>query len=64
TTGEPIYDLNEDGLISQSDAIAVINQIGQPKDINNAVTDVDGNGIIEEADANAVIALIGTVVNE
>ncbi|MEL6270159.1 MAG: dockerin type I domain-containing protein [Chloroflexota bacterium] len=62
--GSPLalYDVNGDNIISASDAMYVINRIGQPIDPDNAAADVNGNGQIDQADAAGVIAQIGQTV--
>ncbi|MEL6152308.1 MAG: dockerin type I domain-containing protein, partial [Chloroflexota bacterium] len=57
-----LYDVNGDNIISASDAMYVINRIGQPIDPDNAAADVNGNGQIDQADAAGVIAQIGQTV--
>lgn len=53
------YDLNEDGFVTASDAVYVVNNIGS----DDALADVDQDGTVTEADANAVLAQIGTTID-
>ncbi|MEM6528061.1 MAG: dockerin type I domain-containing protein [Chloroflexota bacterium] len=52
-------DVNDDGLVSPSDVVFVLNRIGaQPTGLAEPA-DVDGDGDIDQTDANTVIAQIG-----
>lgn len=53
-------DLNNDGTISPSDAVLVVNSLGA----TNSSADVNGDGMVTQADVQLVIDAIGTTIGQ
>lgn len=53
-------DVNDDGAVTPSDAMWVLNRFGLPATGDNAPADIDGNNAINRQDVNLVIEAIGT----
>lgn len=54
-----ILDLDEDGTISPTDAIFVVNRVGQVKNTLNGLADVNKDGTINQADAQIILDNLG-----
>jgi len=55
TTITPDYDVNNDGIVSPTDAMYVINRLGS----GDTTADVNGDGNITDADVNLILAHLG-----
>jgi hypothetical protein len=53
------WDIDGDGLVSATDAIYIINRLGQSTSALNQLADLDGSGTIESTDAIAAINRLG-----
>jgi len=56
----PTPDVNQDGIVSASDVVYVLNRLGQSITTESVLADQDRDGDIEADDAQAVIDLLGT----
>ena len=57
------WDLDNNGVITPTDAIFVINRLGQITDESNALADFDGDGLIEPTDAISAVNRLGYTIN-
>ncbi|MEN8444657.1 MAG: SdrD B-like domain-containing protein, partial [Cyanobacteria bacterium J06555_13] len=57
------WDIDDNGLITPTDAAFAINRIGQSRTADNALADFDGNQLITPTDAIAAINRIGYRIN-
>ena len=57
------WDTDDNGQVTPTDAIFVINRLGQTVDESNAKADFDGNGLITPTDAISVINRLGYSIN-
>jgi hypothetical protein len=57
------WDIDGSGQVTPSDAIYVINRLGQTTTPENALADFDGSGQITPSDAIAAINRLGYAVN-
>jgi hypothetical protein len=58
------WDIDSSGQVTPSDAIFVINRLGQTTNSNNALADFDGSGQITPSDAIAAINRLGYSIYE
>ena len=57
------WDLDGSGSVTPTDAIFVVNRLGQTADSTNDKADLDGNGSIAPTDAIAIINRLGYAIN-
>ena len=57
------WDVDSNGIVTPTDAIFVINRLGQSSTESNALADFDGNGLITPTDAIAAINRLGYSIN-
>jgi hypothetical protein len=57
------WDIDGNGQVTPSDAIYVINRLGQTTTVDNALADFDGSGQITPSDAIAAINRLGYSIN-
>ena len=57
------WDIDDNGLVTPTDAIFAINRLGQTTDEGNLLADFDGNGLITPTDAIASINRLGYAIN-
>ena len=57
------WDFDSNGLVTPTDAIYVINRLGQTTSDDNRLADLDGNGLITPTDAIATINRLGYSIN-
>ena len=57
------WDVDDNGLVTPTDSIFVINRLGEDVNQENARADFDGNGVITPTDAIAAINRLGYKIN-
>ena len=57
------WDVDSNGIVTPTDAIFVINRLGQSSNEINALADFDGNGLITPTDVIASINRLGYAIN-
>jgi hypothetical protein len=57
------WDIDDSGQVTPSDAIYVINRLGQTTTAENALADFDGSGQITPSDAISSINRLGYTIN-
>jgi hypothetical protein len=57
------WDIDSNGVVTSTDAIFVINRIGQTMTQENSLADLNGDGVISSTDAISIINRVGYQIN-